>query len=1077
MAAVSRLSPRTRRKVLELLNRDRLSELTTAFGLEVDDRRSGRSHVDAIVQKRSLDFRLVLEALTRDELKAGCEALNLDTVGREKAKLVERILGCDSPGAESAGHDNERNGTRLADDSHDVNTDAQDSAADSSTAVDVAATQTLNELKSKLRRFVIEIAGGIKGRTGPTEFVSRLLQCFGWPDGKVPEVLLPSSLSVVINGKRVAREVALLWPTRRVLAEVVKHDVMLDFAWKELLGICLQTDPPPQYVVLTNQRDLQLFDLARDRNVPRLSIPVDDLPKYSEAFPFLLPAWTPGMLPKIINVSKVSGEVAALVARLYRSLKEQHPNREGDVVRFTLQCILTMFAEDIRLLPQEYFTSLLYEGARAGDVEERLRELFRLMSTRDVPGPREIPFFNGGLFTNPVTLPLGEAQLTALTKASEANWKYVDPHIFGSVFQGIMNDAERHKSGAHYTAHDDIMRVVGPTIVDPWRQRIRAAKSLSELMEVRADLLKFRVLDPACGSGNFLYVAFRELYRLDTELLARLREFPSTQEQGKTKIGWGAGIQASNFFGIDINPFAVELAKVTLNIAKKIAFDERREVIAELVGQMEFDVDPSLPLDNLDKNIVCADALFTDWPDVEAIVGNPPFLGARKIRKELGVEYMKKLQADMRSDTLVDMACYWFRLSHDRLPAGGRAGLVGTSAIRVGNGRAASLDYLVANGATIVNAVSSKIWPGEAAVNVSMVNWVKGPATGPFQLTIGNEVHSVPRISSHLQLHCDLSSAVALNANERGMAMGVIFGHEAFASTAPGFPDHRSPGVRLVATGDDMLRGKLTSSPDRCIYLPYATEDEARTKGGASFIYLRERVYPAIKARAESGQETQHYSTWLRKWWKPQQARDEFMTTLQGLPRYLVFPKVVSRPIFMFLSRAFVPNPTLLVFSLQDDYSFGVLQSALHWDWTKAQGGRVTDRIQYNTNVWRTFPWPQEPMLAEVHAVADAARHLRHVRDALMKQNGWSLRALYQAAEVAGPHLLNEAQAALDEAVRQAYGMPTDQDPTEFLLELNKLVAEDEAQGRHVQGPGIPRGVDPKDPRLMSTDCIEPPPL
>ena len=116
----------------------------------------------------------------------------------------------------------------------------------------------------------------------------------------------------------------------------------------------------------------------------------------------------------------------------------------------------------------------------------------------------------------------------ALTKASEANWTYVDPHIFGSVFQGIMDDAERHASGAHYTAHDDIMRVVGPTIVEPWRKRIQAASSLKELTTLRAELLRFRVLDPACGSGNFLYVSFRELYRLDTELLSRMREFPST---------------------------------------------------------------------------------------------------------------------------------------------------------------------------------------------------------------------------------------------------------------------------------------------------------------------------------------------------------------------------------------------------------------------------------------------------------------------------------------------------------------------------------------------------------------------
>jgi hypothetical protein len=163
------------------------------------------------------------------------------------------------------------------------------------------------------------------------------------------------------------------------------------------------------------------------------------------------------------------------------------------------------------------------------------------------------------------------------------------------------------------------------------------------------------------------------------------------------------------------------------------------------------------------------------------------------------------------------------------------------------------------------------------------------------------------------------------------------------------------------------------------------------------------------------------------------------------------------------------------IFAFDDDYSFGIIQSSLHWAWTKAKGGKVTERIRYTSEVWRTFPWPQEPSETEVAAAAAAARELRRVRDTLMKENGWSLRALYQAAEIPGPHPLKEAQAALDQAVAQAYGMPADQEATEFLLELNRLVAEDEAEGRPVQGPGVPKGLNPRDARWISDDCIEPP--
>ncbi|MBK8236114.1 MAG: hypothetical protein IPK74_11190 [Deltaproteobacteria bacterium] len=188
------------------------------------------------------------------------------------------------------------------------------------------------------------------------------------------------------------------------------------------------------------------------------------------------------------------------------------------------------------------------------------------------------------------------------------------------------------------------MRVVGPTIVEPWRKRISAAGSLAELRALRAELVKFRVLDPACGSGNFLYVAFREMYRLENEILGRMHEFPEIANDPKQRGAWGSGIPTTNFYGIDINAFAVELARATLNIAKKIAFEDRRAFVAERFGQVELELDPSLPLDNLEGNIVCADALFTEWPEVEAIVGNPPILGDRKIRAELGQAYIDRLR-------------------------------------------------------------------------------------------------------------------------------------------------------------------------------------------------------------------------------------------------------------------------------------------------------------------------------------------------------------------------------------------------------------------------------------------------
>jgi SAM-dependent methyltransferase len=1093
-----------KRKVLSALKKESLLAIAKDHELTASARMSADKVRDVVAKSKKVDVESILGALSRNDLKKVCAACELDDIGREKADLVARILAAasgkvGSDGARGESLDPDKQTGKQVNGSSQLGLDLESQSAPLEKASVAALPRRkrrvtdrrraglpdsvaaeAGSVKAALRQFALGAAGGYSGRAAAESFTTHLLECFGWQDGRPEGADVSRKFAVAQQGARADREIALWWAERRTAMDVVAHDANLAASWKDTLQVCLQIVPQPQYVVLTNQRDLQLFDLARDREAPRLAIPIDDLPKYSEAFPFFTREWVPGTTPKIINVEKVSTEVADLVARLYRSVRAQHPAREQDVIRFVLQCITAMFAEDIGLLPKNHFTSILYDGARNRNIDEKLRELFVQMNTADLPessGPRVVPYFNGGLFTDIPTLSLGGEQIVAMTKAAEANWTYVDPHIFGSVFQGVMNDAERHASGAHYTAHDDIMRVVGPTIVEPWRKRIQAAKSLAELSELRKELFRFRVLDPACGSGNFLYVAFRELYRLDTELLSRMREFPSMH--GKLK--WAGGIAATNFFGIDINPFAVELAKVTLNIAKKIAFEERKAQAVAWAGQVEIDVDPSLPLDNLDKNIVCADALFTDWPEVEAIVGNPPFLGGAKIRAELGDVYLRRLlQRFSNVNGNADLCAYWFRCAHDRLQIGRRAGLVATSGIRVGSTREASLDYIVANTGTITHAVSSMDWPGAAAVGVSMINWVKAIATPPYRLVVENMEYLLAAIPTHLQLYADVTSAGDILANGEGTTAGLVFGHAAFRSggvegfvlTALG----QLPCIRPVATGDDLLRSRLTTEPEYFIDLrDCATEAEAKAAGGAAFEHLRMRVFPSIKARADSDSSTGHYKNWLRYWWKPQGGREDFVASIKKQDRLLVCSRVAARPAFAFVSGRFVANNTLQMFTPYDDYSFGIMQASPHWQWTKAQGGKVTERIRYTTDVWRTFPWPQDPTDNQVSAVVAASRELRRVRDELMTTNGWSLRQLYQAAEVAGPHPLNDAQAALDVAVNDAYGMPPGQDSLEFLLELNQLVAEDETAGRKVRGPGLPDHLDPKDPRWTSTDCVEPP--
>lgn len=1070
------MSAVTSRSALDALTKVRLLELAARFEIDIAAGRPKAQIVDALARSSRATIDQLLAAVKLDELKKICRAHEIDATARDRKVLVDRILGGEGTAAaealleyrappEAAPVDVTRKRGRKRG-------DAEGEAGAEPTSLGWASST-----KVRLQRFALAAAAGYRDRDAEARFAEDLIRCFGWGPDDVLPAEMPATVRFVQQGRGSEQRLSALLRQRRAVVQVIERDRAVQDGWTELLPVLLQLTPIPQYVVITNQRDVELYDLARLRAEPRrLGLALDQLPKYSEAFPFLAQDWSPGATPLIINVERVSKEVADLVARVYRSFKAEHPRRVDEVIRFTLQCIIAMFAEDIGLLPKQYFTSLLYVAAEKGDASERLAELFRQMSTPG-DGTREIRYFNGGLFREPVTLSVNKVQLAALTKAAEADWTYVDPHIFGAVFQGIMDDDERHATGAHYTAKEDIMRVVGPTIVEPWRKRIAEAKTLAELKGLRKELTQYRVLDPACGSGNFLYVAFRELYRLETEVLARMQEFPSVGENASARAAWGSGIPTTNFFGIDINRFAVELARATLNIAKKIAFDERHQVASERFGQMQLEIDPSLPLDNLETNIVCADALELEWPEVDSIVGNPPFLGGLKIRQEMGVAYLEALQRRFPEvNGRADFCSYWFRRAHERLPHGGRAGLVGTNSVREGPTMAATTQYICQQHGTITNAVSSREWLGEAVVRVSMVNWTKGYVQGPHSLIVEDRLYLVPAIAPHLQLHGDASGVITLKSNEPEFTTaGIQLGTKAFqvpgsAAARIAAEDLGGVLIRPLLSAADLLRGKVARDPDYVLDGNHLQSPPAQDGSAASRL-----LHGVIKTEVHSLSST--FDGWSDRWWQHWRPRRRFLSAAKDLRRLLTCSRHAARAIFVFVSPSFLPTDSMQVFRFEDDYSFGVLQSGFHWRWIQAKGTKIKDDLRYTAEVWRTFPWPQQVPHAIVKSVCDAARALRTMRRELMAMNDWSLRALYQASAVPGTHPLKDAQAQLDAAVATAYDMSTGQDTFEFLRELNLALAEDEAQGRSVCGPGLPRGFDAKDASWTSDDCIEPTPL
>ena len=510
----------------------------------------------------------------------------------------------------------------------------------------------------------------------------------------------------------------------------------------------------------------------------------------------------------------------------------------------------------------------------------------------------------------------------------------------------------------------------------------------------------------------------------------------------------------------------------------------------------------SLPLTNLGENIVNDDALFCQWPEVDAIIGNPPFQSKNKMQQELGPDYVNRVRAAYPGvPGRADFCVYWFRRAHDELPEGGRAGLVGTNTIRQNYSREGGLDYIVGNGGTITEAVSSQVWSGEAAVHVSIVNWVKGEVEGKRRLMIqlGDSRSSpwekvwVGRINSSLSLRTDVTRAQVLECNKAVKAcyQGQTHGHKAFLLTRRERESilAKSPGEAEVIfpylTANDLFTTN-PPGPKRFVIDLHPRDVLEAGRFKRCFERLRENVLPDRERAAEDERKrndealrdnpgarvNRHHQNFLSKWWLLSYPRQELINKIGCAERYIACAQVMKRPIFGFVSSNIRPNAALMVFTLEDDYSYGVLQSLVHWEWFTAKCSTLKGDFRYTADtVFDTFPWPQNPSRQSLQAVANAGRALRDFRAATMERLGWSLRELYRSLDVPGDNPLKDHHAALDSAVLDAYGISPDEDILAALLDLNLELAERERRGEPSNGPGLPSWVD--DPAtFISGDCL-----
>jgi hypothetical protein len=700
-----------------------------------------------------------------------------------------------------------------------------------------------------------------------------------------------------------------------------------------------------------------------------------------------------------------------------------------------------MFAEDLDLLPDNLFTrcvkDCIDQQLSSFDV---LGGLFQAMNTMGVtPAGRyqDVQYFNGGLFKeiHPIELEIGELRILE-TSAGE-DWSKVRPSIFGNIFEGAFQSDEgkkkRHAHGIHFTSEGDIKRIVLPTIADYWRDRISAAHTLTELQALHQELSEYKILDPACGSGNFLYVAYQELKSVEFDLLQRLQGLDPSR-------GYMSLVTPQQFFGMDINSFAVELAKVTLMIGRGVAM--RKLNLPE----------PALPLDTLDQNIVCMDALFTDWIKAGAIIGNPPFLGGKRMRLNLGDDYIERVFVkfpDVKDS--VDFCSYWFRMAHDNLEVNGRAGLVATNSISQGKSRAASLDYISQNSGYIYDAVSTQEWSGEAAVHVSIVNWSKQQ---PKRYTLDSK--TVLRINSSLQAEIDVSQAVRLKANLNLCFTGVTPIGRGFIISLSQVEEWNKANknnhkvIRPFLEGNDLVENPYAGLKNWIVDFNDMSIEEA-SEYIQPFQWVRSKVKPE--------RDLNRRQTYQTYWWQLGEKRPAMRQAVESLSQYFVVPQTSKWAIFLPCSCEWLPNARTRIVASEDFYVLGILTSRLHRIWMEAQMSTLEDRISYTHNsCFETFPFPQlSPNTSKkakqtIEKIRATMQELHQYRSQQMDSKQWGITKLYNSYFHEPASQLYKLHAKLDKLVMQAYGFSEEDDILSKLLELNLELAEREKQGLPVIG-------------------------
>jgi len=854
--------------------------------------------------------------------------------------------------------------------------------------------------------------------------------------------------------------------------------------------------------------------------------------------------------------AEVTRDIAARLAVIARDLEKQKHDAET-VAMFLMRCLFTMFAEDVELLKKDSFTRMLEELQGMPDKAHlALEQLWSDMNTGSALNAwiREpVRKFNGGLFRDAKALPLTAEMIAELTIAARRDWRDVEPAIFGTLLEQALEKKERHKLGAHYTPRAYVERLVTPTIIEPLREDWRdvqvecqglIAEGKSEEARRAArrfheQLCEIRVLDPACGTGNFLYVAMEMMKRLEGDVVDFITELggeATLEFQGHT-------VDPHQFLGIELNPRAAAIAELVLWIGyikwqlktggQDVVVDpvlrdfhniECRDAVLDYTAKTlrrdedgkpvtRWDGETMKPHPVTGENVPDESARReiydyenpkpADWPQADFIVGNPPFIGGKDLRAELGDGYAEALWAahsDMPKSA--DFVMYWWNQAARRVAAGAkkgggerprRFGFITTNSIRqTFNRRVIEKALSGKPPLSLVYAIPDHPWmksADKAAVRIAMTVAAPGEERDGVLAEVVEEsglntdqpeVRLAARtglVGPNLKIGAAISSSAALKSNEGLAGRGVVLHGSGFilgAELVEGWRESEDPSLKIVRP---YLNGRDLNARRRGVFVLDTfglDEDTLRTRYPSAYQHLKDEVWPERRTnRREYRREN---------WWLFGENIPSFREALDGIDGVIATAETSKHRMFQKLPTDALPDNKLVCVATSSDAILAIASSYVHVLWSKRAGswlGVGNDSVYAKSRCFDPFPFPDltdKPALKT--RLDDLGERLDAHRKAVLDKHGFlTMTKLYNVLErvraleagKADEPPLTEAEKDIyeaglvgtlksihddiDAAVFEAYGWPADLDEEailERLVALNLERHEEEKRG-HVR--------------------------